>query len=476
MLSRTPKSVLLSGAILGALGLIYLACARPEYFTSQTYLGGLILLEVLIAAIWQYRHVFFTLLILVFLLAGTGLPGSSIWTSARWLFLAVGALVGFLILLLKGSQHCFGMFHTMAFFAVLAATVSAMVSRHPDFALLKVLSLFLLFMYAASGARLAVRGRETRFFAGLLLGCELLIASLAISDLLFHAEVMGNPNSLGAIAGVVCAPMLLWGSLVADSVATRRRRLFVYVICMYLVYYSQSRASVLAATFSCALLFMGLRRYRALITAIGIALVLVSTAVILRPERVFETASTVGSELVYKNLQKTDLLASRQSTWQEAVDTIHSHFWFGTGFGTADKENSSDHLEKFSSSSEAKAEYGSSYLKILAWVGVLGVWPFVLLLLVLIGKVLQTVLWMLHTGNPSHPAIPLAMVVVAGMVHAIFEDWMFAPGYYLCVFYWCMAFVLIDMTPVQMVAPVRGRAELSARWLRAPLDAVAPTR
>ena len=59
---------------------------------------------------------------------------------------------------------------------------------------------------------------------------------------------------------------------------------------------------------------------------------------------------------------------------------------------------------------------------------------------------------MLKTENPFHPAIPLAMVMVAGIVHAGFEDWMFAPGNYLCVFYWSLAFIFADVAPVRVSA------------------------
>jgi len=37
--------------------------------------------------------------------------------------------------------------------------------------------------------------------------------------------------------------------------------------------------------------------------------------------------------------------------------------------------------------------------------------------------------------------------MIAGILHAIFEDWMFAPGNYLCVFYWSLAFIFIDVAP-----------------------------
>ena len=53
------------------------------------------------------------------------------------------------------------------------------------------------------------------------------------------------------------------------------------------------------------------------------------------------------------------------------------------------------------------------------------------------------------------PAVPLAAVMLAGMLHAGLEDWLFAPGYYLCVFYWCMAFVFVDQAPSLALADSR---------------------
>jgi hypothetical protein len=86
----------------------------------------------------------------------------------------------------------------------------------------------------------------------------------------------------------------------------------------------------------------------------------------------------------------------------------------------------------------------------------LGVLPFLLLMLILFRKVVETLLWMVRTGNPCLPAVPLAMVVLAGMIHAGLEDWMFAPGNYLCVFFWSMAFIFVDQAP----SPARARSSL----------------
>ncbi len=77
MTERIPKSVIRGGVVLGPLVLAYLAYSRPGYFTSQTYLGGLLLLELLAAAVWMYRRCFFPLVMVTFLLAGVNLPVGS---------------------------------------------------------------------------------------------------------------------------------------------------------------------------------------------------------------------------------------------------------------------------------------------------------------------------------------------------------------------------------------------------------------
>jgi hypothetical protein len=43
--------------------------------------------------------------------------------------------------------------------------------------------------------------------------------------------------------------------------------------------------------------------------------------------------------------------------------------------------------------------------------------------------------------------VPVAMVLTAGLVHAAFEDWLFAVGYYLSVFFWVLAFAFLDILP-----------------------------
>jgi O-antigen ligase len=460
MIERIPKGLLVGLALCTPLVLAYLAYSRPGYFTSQVYIEGLLLLEFLVLAIWTYRQTFFPIIVIAFLFAGTGAPGGEIWTTTRWLFLGVGAWVGFIVIL-KDRLHRFGLFHVIAGFAALAALISAAVSRYPSFALLKASSLLLLFAWGTTGARLAVAGRENRFFTGLMIGCEVFVAAIVILYAL-GLEVMGNPNSLGAVTGVVGAPMLLWGALLNEKPRVRQRRMVLFAACMFLVFHSHARAGIGAALVSCAILCLALRKYKLLAQGVAILVILITSVAIFRPESFSHYVSSVSSTVIYKGKDPAlGFFASRESPWQSAIDSIRTHFWFGTGFGTTDNgQDASAHLNEFSTEGGVAAENGSSYLAILTWVGMLGVMPFFLMVMVLLAMILRTVAWMIRTGNPAHPAVPLAMVIISGLLHAGLEDWLFAPGYYLCVFFWSIAFILVDVVPSSPVPAIS--------WMRIP--------
>jgi len=438
MFERIPKSVLVGVVLVAVFLALYAAYTRPWYFTDYTYLGGILFLEILAVAIWMYRRVFFGFVLLSFLLAGLNLPVGRGWAAARWPVLGVGAFVGVLMVLKHRGYH-FGFFHLAAFFAVLAGLISASVSLNPDVARLKVLSLLLLFVYAATGARVAVPARETKFFHALLTGCEIFVGANAA----FYAlgiEAMGNPNSLGAVMGMG-APILLWGALLGGN--AYRRRLLLYGICIFLAFVSHARAGIGAAFVSSAVLCLAMHRYKLMIQ--GTTLLIIALAAVSLFNSGFIASLT--SSVVYKN-NSYGILDSRVSPWQSAIDNIRDHPWFGMGLGTTAASGGPEQEQgTFVSSGVVTAENGSSYLSIVAGVGILGTIPFAALLLLLISKIVRTVLFVHKSGAIASPAFVLAGVMIAGILHAIFEDWMFAPGNYLCVFYWSLAFIFIDVAP-----------------------------
>jgi O-antigen ligase len=432
--------------VAAALALVALARSMPGYFTNQQYLAGMIFLQVLTVCLWFYDRLFLPFLMVSFLWAGMDVPMSESWTMTRWIVLGVGAFVGLLRSLKLGRQH-YHPFHLVASFCVASALVSAIVSPLPQFSLLKVFSLFLLFLYGASGARLVLLDRD-RFFRVLLLASEISVYGSAIAYFVFHQEIWGSPNSLGAIEGVVAAPLLLWGALVAPVRSLRLRRAAACLGALYLVYFSVTRAAFLAAFVAMFALLIGLRRQKLMIQGLIGAACLAAITAIAVPRHFEELKSSFTEGVIYKGHREQGLLGSRLTPWQETVQVIQANPYFGSGFGASFQgDKPFGEGGKFSSTSQTNRERGSSYLAITEWVGLLGIMPFVLLILIVIGAIARVYYWMRRTGSASHYSVPLMMVLAAGLTHACFEDWLFAVGYYLTILFWSFAFLLMDVLP-----------------------------
>lgn len=433
---------ILSFVALGS-ALFSFAYVRPRYFTNQTYLGDLIFLEFMVAAIWQFYRAFFPILISVFLFAGMTVPLAGVWTIARWIFVGVGALIGVFIVL-KEHNLRFGAFHVIALFAVVLAAMSSTFSTNPMVAASKAFALFLLFLYAGTGLRSAVLGRERSFFHGLLIGCEVFVAIIAVCYAAGFSP-LGNLNSLGAIMALAGVPILSWGVLLDAGPGTRHRRWLLFAVCVVLILHSHARAGWAAVLLSCAIPCLALRKYKVAVQTLTGIIIFISIVGLVAPD----TLNSGSAAAVYKGGNaENGVFESRTSPWQAAIHDIREHPWFGSGLGTTANGPTLDLRHPlFASSTQFTTEYGNSYLSILSGVGVIGTIPAVILFLYLGKKSLDTIRWLRLSRTPSHPAVPLAIIVFAGLIHATFEDWMFAPGNYLCVFFWAMAFLLIDLAP-----------------------------
>jgi O-antigen ligase len=436
---------------------VYVAIYRPEYL-SNYYLGVLIFSQVLLAAVWRFRERFFLLLIVVFLWAGLTIPLQGLWTTGRWVVLAVGAVAGFSAYM-RDRDHNFGLGHLIAFFCVLAAVVSAVSSPFPRQALLKAISLLLLFLYASSGARLAIYGMSERFFPWLLTCCECLTYISAAAYLGFHFPLFGSSNSLGAVMGVVVVPLLMWGLVIADQPAVRQRRSISLLLALFLLLFSVARAGIIAGPLTCVVLCVALRRYRLLIhgVAIGAALATLAAAVTYYQA---DRSDSAASLFIYKGHYQEGILGSRKAPWDQTLSVIHDHPWFGSGFGTSVNREATGDARRFESAPQALREHGNSYLAIMEWVGLLGVVPFAFLLGILAVQSIRVFALLRQSRTALSGAVPVAMIVIAGLLHAVFEDWLFAPGYYLCVFFWAMALSLADFLPRRQRAAVRNVSPL----------------
>jgi O-antigen ligase len=441
------------GIGLGAILAMYFTYTHLYYFGSVSFLGGILLLEILVAGIWRYDQRFFALLMIAFLWGGMHVPMQGAWTSGRWVVLFAGAAVG-CIAWMKTPRRPFGSLHLIALFCVCTAFVSATVSPFLQMASLKALSLFLLFLYCASGARLAVLGREGRFFHGLLWGTEIAVYITAICYFGLGQSIWGNPNSLGASMSVGAFPILLWGWFTSDVPGVRLRRLAALLLCTYLVFFSGARAAMAAVVLVTLVFCVCLHQYKLLVKTAALVLVLIAVTGMFAPGRLETNLGGLKDAVVYKGHKEEGVMGSRRTPWEKSIATIKEHPLFGTGYGTSPTgEDPGLSSGPVRSDAVTNREHGSSYMTIAEWVGLLGGLPFVALLVVTVSNAWKVCVWMRRARDPRHYSIPLAMVVVAGLAHASFEDWLFAVGYYLCVYFWSFAFLLPDLIPGAVKVP-----------------------
>ncbi len=436
--------------VIPAVALVMLLAAemRPGYFSDLNYLGGLLLLEVVLAAVWHYEKWFFLILMLTFLWAGTSLPLSGVGSAVRWVFLVVGSAVGLIKWTERREKQHFSALHLTALLCVLSAAVSSMVSTRTQLSLLKTSSLLLLYIYTSFGARVAVADRQTAFFKGLLKVCEIVSFVAGFLYLFAHFEIFGNPNSLGAVMGVIVVPVLFWGVLIDESGYAKHRRIVALCLASYLLYASISRAAILGCGAAVTVMCIAARRQHLLVKLAFLVVLFGAAVAVIQPAHFDALVTSLSEDLLYKGKPEEGLFGSRKSPWQDTVDVIKESPWFGSGFGTDALQNRAAQSGSiFRTLSGTAREHGNSYLALLQYVGLLGVVPFAVLIILVLHMIYKVSSWLRKTGNPNHFAVPLAFICLSGLIHAFFEDWLFAVGYYLNVFFWTSAFLLWDLRP-----------------------------
>jgi len=477
------KPLSLVAIALGVTVTLYFLYSHLQYFGDVSFLGAILLLEIIIASIWKYDQRFFILLIVTFIWAGLRVPLQGAWTAGRWVVLAAGALVGFIIWT-KSPRRPFRSMHLFAFFCVCAAFISATVSIFVRMASLKALSLSILFLYCVSGARLAVLGREHRFFQSLLWGVEVMVYGTAACYLGLGVGIWGNPNSMGAAMSIACFPILLWGWADSDGPTVKARRLIALLLCAYLIRLSMARAGMVSATIIILVFCVCLRQYKLLGKIAASVLVLIAVTGMVMPGTLNQQLGQLEDAFLYKGHKEEGILNSRRTPWDNTIASIKEHPFFGTGYGTSPTgEDPGVAFGTFgstggtiASTGDTEREHGSSYMTIVEWVGLLGVFPFAAIIALTLANVWKVCAWMKRTADPRPYAIPLAMVVLSGLIHANFEDWLFAAGSYLSLFFWVCAFVLADMVADAVAVPAPIAVSRVSRPLPAGFGPVVPNR
>ena len=429
----TPNVGILLGTGFGLFTLV-LACGLV---TMQTTFITLLILSVVALAVVEYRAML-PLLLAVFFSAGADVPFQESAYAARWVMLAIAAVLGLAAWSRSPYKLDFGVIHLLSLFTIVAALFSAIGAVNRQVALLKCISLFLLFLYLSTGARVPLQGREILTVRRLVLVFQI---GVMVCGVLYMLDLpyWYNPNSLGALMGIFAWPVLLWGYLIATTGPERRRALFFLCVCGVLLILSRARAGMLAASIPSIVLLCSLRRIRiAAFACLGLGIFFLSFFLI-APENFHDYTEAV----IYKPTEtnhELSVLGSRRDPWQATIKTINEHPWFGTGLGTPDKV-----VEGIFTTGSYR-ETGNSYLTVLQGLGLLGVCPFILLVILLVHRIFRMCLWMRRTGNPAHCAIPLVGVMLAGLIHAGFEDWLLSVGSYLCLIFWVITFWALDLS------------------------------
>lgn len=442
--------VLVPMAFVVLLGLFLLVERQPSLFANTTYLGVLVALQIAVVALSHFEELFLPLLMGTFIWAGSSLPFSGTGMSLRWLFLAVGALGGFVIWIKRPRMRHFEAFHMVALFCVIFAFVSAIVSEVPRTALMKAVSLFFLFLYASSGVPVTIAGRERKVANGIVLACEILLYVSVLCYFFLSLAIFGNPNSLGAIIGIAVVPVILWGAVTAENRTLMHRRFVALALCAGLLYSANSRASTLCATVVVVVFTIAVRRQRLLLQCAFVVVFFLAVMAIVNPSHMDELISSFTGRVIYKQQGTNNgIFGSRLAPWTETLSVVKRHPWFGSGFGTSELGELRPNSETSSvyTLEGTNREHGNSYLAAAEYLGLLGASPFLILLFMLLRALVQVCRWMRRTGDIYHCCIPFALVVMAGLVHACFEDWLFAVGSYLCVFFWVSVFALIHLNP-----------------------------
>ena len=121
----------------------------------------------------------------------------------------------------------------------------------------------------------------------------------------------------------------------------------------------------------------------------------------------------------------------------------------------------------FATTEGSVREHGNSYLALLQYVGMLGIAPFLVLLAMAFRQIFLGLSRMWRTRDARSYTVPLVLVCIAGLVHAFFEDWLFAVGFYLNIFFWTSVFVLAELQRERAPEPVR----VSRSWSSIPVSA-----
>ena len=255
-----------------------------------------------------------------------------------------------------------------------------------------------------------------------------------------YQGLVSGPNMFGMMMAMII-PFILW-KLFSDRRLMMRKFIWLLLLALTLVFLilSVSRASMLVVffTFSGFLITLHLRTRIMIIMSIVLSilfLILVQPAVLDSFQKV----------IIYKYATpEQGVLFTRQRVWSESYALALQGGWIGAGYGvTIGQENFSGSL----TSVAYGREKGNSQLAIVEETGIVGLFLYFLLLLLVYFKLVSV--YVRTRDQQCRMLIGIVSGTLMGMVvHSVFEAWWVAPGSPESVYFWSLVGVGIGISSV----------------------------
>ena len=171
---------------------------------------------------------------------------------------------------------------------------------------------------------------------------------------------------------------------------------------------------------------------------------------VVNPSQMDELVSSFTGRVIYKaGGSHPGVFGSRLSPWADTLSVVKRRPWFGSGFGTSELGDLRPDIGSSSvyTMEGTNREHGNSYLALAEYMGLLGACPLWSCFLCWFGCWFESADGCVEPGIRTTIAFHWHLVAIAGLVHACFEDWLFAVGSYLCLFFWVSVFLLMDLAP-----------------------------
>jgi O-antigen ligase len=370
-------------------------------------------------------------------------------TSTRWGVLAL--LVGSLIVqgrfLFGLRQSIPGFWIGLYLFWCVATTLW---SEVPDLSLYKSIALFFIAVSLLSAGRFWVNVKGIDQTLSYLLPILFFVFVAGIAGqwaegsrdavgrgVVLYRGLTGNPNMFGSMISMTI-PLLIW-KLYASWNRPRYRLLWVGGLFLAIVFLlmSHSRAAMLTVIFASSGLMLALNLKKQLAFLLGVTLLIIGT-LSLKPDLI----NYVEKHYIYKSgTAERGVLYSRKNVWKESYELAQQGGLIGGGYGVTIGETG------FAGGLTAVGygrEKGNSQLAIWEETGIIGLFLYFTIIVVLFSKLLLSYRRSRDLKLRIHIAIILGMQ--SGLfVQSLFEAWWVAPGAPEAVYFWALTGISIGL-------------------------------